>query len=371
MSLILKLPGRRALSEFRLHKLLQQAKDPLPSLTGIATQYWHFIKLRRLCRKLETAALRALLVYGREDLRSVADKKPLTADILLVVPGWHDFPLGLQGHGHRPSVWAGRCGAHRARYRVSPAGRERIDSDAAAAARAVALIHDRMIETVLDSLNAADALFHEARPAPLTTISILAGGRFQLKAADRRLGLALSDDEVDYLARLLRQHRRADRRRADGCLRGPTPSTAGTKSSTRAGSSMANLDGVAVRHDQEHARDAPAGTLVAYADNAAVMEGARVDVYPADDRYRFSAEPTDILMKVETHNHPTAISPFAGTATGSGREIRDEGATGRGAKPKAGLTGFTTFAPAHPRIRAGVGGTTTVSRHESRRRCRS
>src|SRR4249920_2200438 len=86
MSLILKLPGRRALSEFRLNKLLQQAKDPLPSLTGIATQYWHFIKLRQSLSEAETAALQALLVYGQEDLRSVADKEPLTADILLVVP---------------------------------------------------------------------------------------------------------------------------------------------------------------------------------------------------------------------------------------------------------------------------------------------
>ncbi len=96
-----------------------------------------------------------------------------------------------------------------------------------------------------------------------------------------------------------------------------------------------------IRHT--HAAN-PRGTVVAYADNAAVMEGATVRrFYPdAGGRYAAHAEPTHILMKVETHNHPTAIAPFPGAATGSGGEIRDEGATGRGAKPKAGLTGFTT-----------------------------
>ena len=346
MSLILKLPGRRALSEFRLNKLLQQAKDPLPSLTGIATQYWHFIKLRRSLSEAETAALRALLVYGREDLSRVAEREPLDDDILLVVPR-----LGtISPWASKATDIAHQCGLD-AVERIERGTAYLLQGASASALtprlrRALLpLIHDRMIETVLDSLDAADALFHEARPAPLTTIGILAGGRSELKAADRRLGLALSDDEVDYLldyfagirrdptdvelmmfAQANSEHCRHKIFNAHWVIDGQ-PKTA-------------SLFGMIKNTHAMH----PQGTLVAYADNAAVMEGARVErFYPADDsRYRFSAEPTDILMKVETHNHPTAISPFAGAATGSGGEIRDEGATGRGAKPKAGLTGFTT-----------------------------
>ena len=200
MSLILKLPGRRALSEFRLYKLLQQAKKPLPTLAGIATQYWHFIKLKRPLSDAEAAVLRALLAYGGQDRGAIAEGELLEHEMLLVVPR-----LGtISPWASKASDIARRCGLDAV---------ERIERGTAYLLRGAGasgptprlrrtllpLIHDRMIETVLDSLDAADPLFHDARPAPLTTIDVLAGGRSELTAADRRLGLALSDDEVDYL----------------------------------------------------------------------------------------------------------------------------------------------------------------------------
>jgi phosphoribosylformylglycinamidine synthase len=346
MSLTLKLPGRRALSEFRLHKLLQQAKKPLPTLAGVATQYWHFIKLKRSLSDAEAAVLRALLTYGREDPGSVAESESLEDAILLVVPR-----LGtISPWASKATDIARQCGLDAVeRIERGTAYLLRGTSASALTPRLrralLPLIHDRMIETVLDSLDAADTLFQDARPAALTTIDVLAGGRSELKAADRRLGLALSDDEVDYLLDYFASIRR-DPTDVELMMFAQANSEHCRHKIFNArwvidGQPMsASLFGMIRNTHATH----PQGTLVAYSDNASVMEGAQIErFYPADDhRYRFSAEPTHILMKVETHNHPTAIAPFPGAATGSGGEIRDEGATGRGAKPKAGLTGFTT-----------------------------
>jgi len=349
MSLTLKLPGRRALSEFRLHKLLQQAKKPLPSLTGIATQHWHFVKLNRPLSEAETATLRELLTYGpvlRQD-RAPASRNSHPEDrILLVVPR-----LGtISPWASKATDIARQCGLEAVeRIERGTAYQPRGLNASVLALRLrralLPLIHDRMTETVLDSLDAADALFHAAQPVPMETIGVLAGGRAELKSADRRLGLALSDDEIDYLLDYF-----------TGIRRDPTDVELmmfAQANSEHCRHKIFNarwvIDGEAkdaslfsmIKHTQA---THPQGTLVAYSDNAAVIEGAQVDrFYPASDRrYGFSAESTHILMKVETHNHPTAISPFPGAATGSGGEIRDEGATGRGGKPKAGLTGFTT-----------------------------
>jgi len=346
MSLILKLPGRRALSEFRLQKLLQQAKNSVPALDSIATRYWHFIKLRRSLSDAEAAVLQALLRYGREDHDAVSNGVPLDDDMVLVVPR-----LGtISPWASKATDIAHQCGLD-AVERIERGTAYRLGSSNGSALTAqlqralLPLIHDRMIETVLDSLDAADALFHHGRPAALTTIDVLRGGRSALKAADRRLGLALSEDEIDYLLDYF-----------IGIRRDPTDVELmmfAQANSEHCRHKIFNarwvIDGRPMNASlfdmirNTHAAH-PEGTLVAYSDNAAVMEGAPVErFYPAEDmQYRFSIEPTHILMKVETHNHPTAISPFPGAATGSGGEIRDEGATGRGAKPKAGLTGFTT-----------------------------
>ncbi|MDP2823328.1 MAG: phosphoribosylformylglycinamidine synthase, partial [Sulfuritalea sp.] len=205
-------------------------------------------------------------------------------------------------------------------------------------------LHDRMTESVMTSVDSARALFHHVAPRALTTIDLLGGGRDALVGANRELGLALSDDEIDYLAenfgRLGRnptdvelmmfaqansEHCRHKIFNASWTVDGePQP---------------LSLFGMIRETHKAH----PEGTVVAYSDNAAVIEGAQIRrFYPrADGSYAYSEQTTHILAKVETHNHPTAISPFAGAATGSGGEIRDEGATGRGSKPKAGLCGFS------------------------------
>jgi phosphoribosylformylglycinamidine synthase len=338
MSLIVKLPGRRALSDFRIAKLLPQVRSYLRGVSAIRTQYWHFAKLGRPLSAGEARTLSSLLTYG-----PAFQDELLSDNVVLVVPR-----LGtISPWSSKATDIAHQCGLD-AVERIERGTAYRIQGVDATTVRehapVVALLHDRMTETVLDSPAAADVLFHEARPAPLETIDLLGGGREALVAADLRLGLALSEDEIDYLAHYFIEIRR-------------NPTDVELMMFAQANSEHCRhkifnaqwvIDGEAqpqslfgmIRHT--HASH-PEGTLVAYADNAAVMEGMRVErLYPDSERvYRFSSEPAHIVMKVETHNHPTAISPYAGAATGSGGEIRDEAATGRGAKPKAGLTGFS------------------------------
>jgi phosphoribosylformylglycinamidine synthase len=227
-------------------------------------------------------------------------------------------------------------------YRIEAGGGKSLDTEQQRALRA--LIHDRMTETVLERLEQADALFHEATPRPLAEVDLLSGGIGALRTANRDMGLALSDDEIDYLHEYFNRIRR-------------NPTDVELMMFAQANSEHCRhkifnadwiIDGVPQPHSlfrmirHTHAQH-PDGTLVAYSDNAAVIEGAQVARFSPDldGAYRYHDESAHILMKVETHNHPTAISPFPGAATGAGGEIRDEGATGRGAKPKAGLTGFS------------------------------
>ena len=207
------------------------------------------------------------------------------------------------------------------------------------------LLHDRMIESIFTTEDEADRLFMHSESRPLSAIDILAGGRAALVDANKTMGLALAEDEIDYLvdnftslgrnpndvelmmfAQANSEHCRHKIFSADWIVDGdPQPET------------LFNM----IRHT--HAEN-PAGVLTAYSDNSSVIEGANSQRFQVDMRtqqYRYFGEEQHIIMKVETHNHPTAISPFPGAATGAGGEIRDEGATGRGSKPKAGLTGFS------------------------------
>ena len=207
------------------------------------------------------------------------------------------------------------------------------------------LLHDRMTECVLADTTAADALFDAHEPGKLVSVDVLGRGRNALEAVNRELGLALSDDEIDYLlenftalkrnptdvelmmfAQANSEHCRHKIFNADWVIDGEKKDT--------------SLFGM-IRHTHE---TSPEGTLVAYKDNSSVIEGGNIRRFypdPEGNAYAAHDELTHILMKVETHNHPTAISPFPGAATGSGGEIRDEGATGIGSRPKAGLCGFS------------------------------
>ncbi len=202
-------------------------------------------------------------------------------------------------------------------------------------------LHDRMTETVLASLDDAEQLFRHVAPRPLERVA-----RGALREANQRLGLALSEDEIDYL-----------RAAFDALGRDPTDAELtmfAQANSEHCRHKIFNADWIIdgekqpqslfgmIRHT--HAAN-PQGTIVAYADNAAVIEGRQAKrFYPTGNVYGNNLEFTHAVIKCETHNHPTAISPFPGAATGAGGEIRDEGATGRGARPKAGLVGYSVSA---------------------------
>jgi phosphoribosylformylglycinamidine synthase len=336
---MLILSGAPAVSDFRLAKLLTAVRGRIGPLGRLDSRYIHFVDVERELTPGETAVLESLLRYGP----TVRDESP-AGELLLVVPRFGT----VSPWSSKATDIAHVCGLAAVRriergvayYLAGP--RPVTDAEWAAAAGP---LHDRMTEVALRDLAAAAALFHHAAPKPLATVPVLAQGRAALEAANGALGLALSDDEVDYLA---------DAFRALG--RDPTDVELmmfAQANSEHCRHKIFNADWIVdgVRSEKSlfgmirntHEKN-PQGILSAYRDNAAVMKGwpgRRWSARPGGGRYAASEEPVDILMKVETHNHPTAISPFPGAATGSGGEIRDEGATGRGSKPKAGLVGFT------------------------------
>src|SRR5690606_38445170 len=222
-------------------------------------------------------------------------------------------------------------------------GAQPLSGEAETALRAK--LHDRMTQAVFDSVDACSVLFRHEAPRPMTSVPVLAEGRAALVEANRTLGLALAEDEIDYLVNAF-------------TTLGRDPNDVELMMFAQANSEHCrhkifnatwDIDGERQEHSlfqmiRNTHRMHSEGILSAYKDNAAVLtgtRGGRFIVDPATGTYVANDEDIHVLCKVETHNHPTAISPFPGAATGSGGEIRDEGATGRGSKPKAGLTGFT------------------------------
>ena len=333
--MILRLRGRRALSDFRLAKLLRSVSASHPSLT-LHAEFWHFVETTRALTAPEHERLERILTYGPASAIDVAQ-----GELLLVTPR----PGTISPWSSKATDIAIHCGLEAVR-RIERGTVFRAGGITREQARTVLapLIHDRMTEAVFTALEDADKLFQHFEPRPLNTVDILGGGAAALARANRELGLALSQDEISYLvenftrfgrnptdvelmmfAQANSEHCRHKIFNADWVIDGDTKDI--------------SLFGM-IR--TTHARH-PQGTVVAYSDNSSIIEGARVErFYPdAKGTYCFVEDDTHILMKVETHNHPTAIAPFPGAATGSGGEIRDEGATGRGSKPKAGLTGFS------------------------------
>ncbi|HRH81256.1 MAG TPA: phosphoribosylformylglycinamidine synthase [Thiobacillaceae bacterium] len=335
---IITLRGANALSAFRVAKLLA-ALRPL-GVADLAAEYRYFVEVEGTLPAADLGFLGTLLH---------AEPHAPEAPVVLVTPR-----LGtVSPWSSKATDIARNCdlaGVRRVErgivYRLL--GKKARPLKAEAAVPALPLLHDRMTESVLFDEHDADQLFRHIAPKPLLTVDILkggkTGGRRALERANAEWGLALSADEIDYL---LENFRQAGRNPTDVELM-----MFAQANSEHCRHKIFNaqwvIDGKAqkdslfgmIRHT--HARR-PQGTLSAYSDNASVIEGASIDRFYPDGKgvYRFSREPTHILMKVETHNHPTAISPFPGAATGSGGEIRDEGATGTGSKPKAGLSGFS------------------------------
>ena len=329
---VLKIAGGSALSAFRLDKLNARLQLAQPVARVLAARFWHFVEVERTLEPAETATLGRLLTYGAAAAAG-GGREVLVTPRLGTISPWSSKATDIAAH----------CGLGAVR-RIERGTVYHLDAPGSLDTLLPAL-HDRMTETVLPSFDAADALFHHVPPAPLTTIDVLARGRDAIEEANRAFGLALAPDEIDYLVAYFTGHRR-------------NPTDVELTMFAQANSEHCRhkifnatwiIDGEAQAHSlfgmirTTHAAN-PQGTVSAYSDNAAVMEGARARRFCADpvtNRYVYRDDETHTLMKVETHNHPTAISPFPGAATGSGGEIRDEGATGRGAKPKAGLCGFS------------------------------
>ncbi|MCC5856740.1 MAG: phosphoribosylformylglycinamidine synthase [Ectothiorhodospiraceae bacterium] len=336
---MLRLRGSLALSPFRIRRLLEDLRAINPQVRGLHAEFVHFVLVDTFLQAEQERLLEALLRYG-----DPADGLP-AGQLQLVTPRpgtispWSTKATDIAHNAGLGQVLRVERGVA---YYIDAA--QSLSSDRLRELRP--LLHDRMTETVHDSLEEADALFHRQPPAALGTVDVLGGGRPALVQANREQGFALAPDEIDYLleryqalgrnptdvelmmfAQANSEHCRHKIFRADWIIDGQPQQ-------------RSLFDMIRNTHQQR-----PAGVLSAYSDNAAVAEGYRAHRFFADPRsgeYRERAEPVHLVMKVETHNHPTAISPFAGAATGAGGEIRDEGATGIGARPKAGLAGFTT-----------------------------
>ena len=336
---MLQIPGAPALSAFRIAKLSSRLQALDPRVTSLESRFVHFADLERPLAPAEREVLERLLTYGPR-IESSAEHG---GESILVVPRegtispWSSKATDIARVCGLDAVRRIERGILYKLHSAQPLGSERL-------ATLAAVLFDRMTEMVLFDSAAAERLFGHARPKPLSRIS-LASGLAGLEAANRELGLALSPDEIEYL---LTSFRRLGREPSDVELM-----MFAQANSEHCRHKIFNAEWIidGRKRDESlfamirytHARN-PHGVLSAYRDNAAVIEGNVGTRYFADPQshvYRGSVEPIDILMKVETHNHPTAISPYPGAATGSGGEIRDEGATGRGARPKAGLTGFS------------------------------
>ena len=331
------LRGTRAFSPFRLDKLLAAGRALCPTLSALEAEHIYVAWLHESSddnaplRQRLLALTRAIAVI---DAHADASPDLLVAPRLGTISPWSSKATDI----------ARNCGAAIARIERVTAWR---CSGVSSAQRQtlLPLLHDRMTDTVLAHWQDLARLQSDTAARPLRHVPLVSLGRAALVAANRDLGLALAEDEIDYLV---------DRFTALG----RDPSDVELMMFAQANSEHCRhkifnatwtIDGVAQELSlfgmiRNTFATHPNGVLSAYRDNAAVTRGYHAPRFYADGQtgeYRERPEDIHVLMKVETHNHPTAISPYPGAATGAGGEIRDEGATGRGAKPKAGLTGFS------------------------------
>ena len=337
MPVVTAFRGETALSAFRINKLLQKAQSLGLPENAIASEYWYFVASDAPLSDADALQLKALLAAERVTPPDATQSLFLITPRIGTISPWSSKATNIAhncGLTHIERIERGMA--------VHLSGSLKTDERAAWAT----LLHDRMTESVLPDFQAAEQLFAQHDNPSCASVDILGGGKDALLAANAEMGLALSPDEVDYL---LENYRALNRNPTDVELM-----MFAQANSEHCRHKIFNADFVLNGEKQAKSlfrliRDtheaSPSGTIVAYKDNSSIIEGAEIArFYPSAARnqaYEFHNENTHILMKVETHNHPTAIAPFAGAATGAGGEIRDEGATGRGARPKAGLTGFT------------------------------
>jgi phosphoribosylformylglycinamidine synthase len=344
---MLTLRGSPALSPFRLQKLLTDLTSAGLPVRALNAEFVHVVDVTADLTAAERGVLEQLLTYGpRRAAANVTGLVQVVAPRPGTISPWsskatdiaHICGLKAIKRIERVIAYTFDVGAPDAKYPLSPL-------DAAQTQTLRAKLHDRMTQAVFGDLDACAALFRSEPPRPMASVPVLAARRAALVSANKLLGLALAEDEIDYLVKAF-------------TTLGRDPNDVELMMFAQANSEHCRhkifnasweIDGVAkdkslfqmIRNTYQLHSD---GILSAYKDNAAVITGTKGGRFYADPKtneYAAHEEDIHLLCKVETHNHPTAISPYPGAATGSGGEIRDEGATGRGSKPKAGLVGFT------------------------------
>ncbi len=340
---VIRFEGGDALTGFRVRRLLPLLQAVDGRIDSVSARFVHLVATDAVPDAAQQAQLKALLTYGEPFDTPHGGLSVVVAPRLGTVSPWASKATDI---AHNCGIAVRRI-ERVTEFRLSLeksllSGVLVLGTDALAGV--AALLHDRMTESVLPTLDSAASLFAELRAQPMAHVDVLVGGRTALAAANTQFGLALAEDEIDYLVAAFTQL-------------GRNPSDVELMMFAQANSEHCRhkifnadfvVDGVAqpmslfnmIRHTE---KQNPQHTVVAYSDNASIMEGTQIERFVACGQAGYASKPalTHVLMKVETHNHPTAISPFPGALTGAGGEIRDEGATGRGSKPKAGLTGFT------------------------------
>ncbi len=344
---MLILRGSPALSTFRLQKLRSRLRKAGLPVQAVSADFHHVVDLERGLSAKEQEVLERILTYGP---RRESDRLAGVTQVVVPRPGtispWSSKATDI---AHICGLTAVKRIERVIAYTFTfnnaalPKPLSNLSGDQLAALRA--LLHDRMTEAVFNALEDCAVLFHRDEPRPMASVPVLSEGRTALETANRELGLALAEDEIDYLVdaftRLGRDPNDIElmmfaQANSEHCRHKIFNASWDIDGEAQAKSLFAMIRNTYELHSE--------GILSAYKDNAAVLTGSRGGRFYADPRtgdYGARQEDIHLLCKVETHNHPTAISPFPGAATGSGGEIRDEGATGRGSKPKAGLTGFT------------------------------
>ncbi|MGH6610503.1 MAG: phosphoribosylformylglycinamidine synthase [Burkholderiaceae bacterium] len=339
----LALPGPSALSAFRAARLLEKVRTVEPSIKQVSAQFVHFVHMGSALDEHQRARLDALLDYGEPAASGSDGVSFLVVPRLGTISPWDSKATDIAHNCGLANIQRIERGTL---YRI---GAKRLKPEVASAV--AALLHDRMTESVIDAATDPALIFRDMASKPMQTVPVLARGRDALARANSEMGLALSDEEIDYLVDAFTRMRRDPtdvelmmfaQANSEHCRHKIFNATWAIDGERK---EQTLFDMIRATH-----RAAPHGTVVAYADNAAVLEGRdAMRFYPHSDHpqgaigidYAPRDELTHTVFKVETHNHPTAISPFPGASTGAGGEIRDEGATGRGAKPKAGLCGFS------------------------------
>ncbi|KAI9594221.1 Phosphoribosylformylglycinamidine synthase [Syncephalis fuscata] len=371
---MLVLPGSPALSEFRRNLLAHKLRDAIPTVKNVAAAYYvHFVDLSvDALNEEQLGILKELLSYGpawdnttvdpaRTCLESFIAGKPLDRDgqlngyqVITVCPR----PGTISPWSSKASEIASLCKLSSCVRRIERGIVYLIEANPIDKTTHMAIcghLHDRMTESVTDVLPTENIIFLQGQPGPLKHVEMLGheqhlvAAKSALVTANQNWGLALADDEIDYLVEAFVSSK------PESLNRNPTDVELMMFAQVNSEHCRHKIFGAEWTIDNQPMDYSlfqmirntynlhPSGVLSAYSDNAAVLEGPTVARFASNNQHQYvsTTEPVHMVVKVETHNHPTAVSPFPGAATGSGGEIRDEGAVGTGSKPKAGLTGFT------------------------------